>query len=97
MTGQNLGPTPNRAQVTDPDLAAKLDALAQDDDAIHAAHKKLEDLLVELRDLRTSVPTRGNGMVIREANGEPSEIIRLSTPDAVRVALRGVASYLRGE
>jgi hypothetical protein len=62
-----------------------------DEDALAVAHKAVEDALVEFRDRRISVLNRGNGFVVRERDGQPSDIMRLGTRDGLRI---GIAAYL---
>lgn len=62
-----------------------------DEAALAAAHKAVEDALVEFRDGRISVLNRANGFVIRERDGELSSIMRLGTRDGLRI---GIKAYL---
>lgn len=71
-----------------------LRALAGDAAALGAAHIKLEDLLIELRDDRISLMNRGNGLVVREQDGTESSMIRIGTRDAVRIGLLAIADEL---
>lgn len=73
-----------------------LRALAGDAEALAAAHIKLEDLLIELRDDRISLMNRGNGLVVREQDGTESSMIRIGTRDAVRIGLLAIADELEG-
>lgn len=50
----------------------------------------VENALVSLRDARISLPTRGNGLVIREATGEASSTIRMGPEDCLRTGLRAM-------
>jgi len=63
-----------------------------DEDALTAAHLAVEDVLIEFRDRRISVLDRSNGLVVREADGTPSAIMRIGTRDALRT---GIKAYLR--
>jgi hypothetical protein len=63
-----------------------------DEDALTAAPLAIEDTLVEFRDHQISVLNRGNGLVIRDRDGQPSPIMRLGTRDGLRI---GIAAYLR--
>lgn len=54
---------------------------------IDRAHVAIEDALLEWRDARRSQPFAGNGLVVRERDGTPSDIIRLRVPDALRIAV----------
>lgn len=68
--------------------------VASDDSLIEIGRKAIEDLLVEMRDDRMSMPLHGNGFVIKERDGSPSDIIRMSTPMGLRVALNAICTYL---
>jgi hypothetical protein len=59
--------------------------------ALIAAHKAVEEVLVQFRDQRISVLNARNGFVIREFDGGPSDIIRLRTRDGLRI---GIEAYL---
>jgi hypothetical protein len=65
-------------------------AVQLDDRALSVARRVVEDTLVDFRDRRISVDA-GNGLVIREADGEWSSMTRLSTVDGLRI---GIAAYL---
>lgn len=60
------------------------------EDALEIGRKAVEDALLELRDARISMIGRGNGLVICEANGGGSAVIRLGTEDALRIALKAI-------
>jgi hypothetical protein len=57
----------------------------------------VEDVLAKFRDGRLSILERNNGCVIKEADGKPSDVIRLSIEDAVRIAMLAMADYLEAE
>jgi hypothetical protein len=61
---------------------------------LEIGRKAIEDTLVEWRDARLSELMRGNGLVIRDANGEASSIIRFGPEMAVRIALGAIADHL---
>lgn len=63
-----------------------------DEAALEAARRAVEDCLIDFRDRRVSVPFRGNGFVVRGADGLPSDVIRLSTADGLRI---GIRTYLK--
>jgi len=69
---------------------------AVNEDALEAARKAVENALVEFRDNRISVLNVGNGFVIREFDGERSDIIRLSTRDGLRVGIKAYLEALEG-
>lgn len=59
--------------------------------ALEVARKKVEDVLIDMRDSQISILGGGNGFVVREKDGSDSSIIRLST--AVGLSL-GIKAYL---
>jgi len=63
-----------------------------DENALTAAHLAVEDVLVDFRDARISVLGPANGFVIRERDGEPSDVMRLGTRDGLRIAIE---AYLK--
>jgi len=62
-----------------------------DQRALTEAHKAVEDVLIELRDLRVSVLT-ANGLVVRESDGTESSIMRLGTREGLEI---GIRAYLK--
>jgi hypothetical protein len=64
-----------------------------DQDALTEAHKAVEDVLIELRDLRVSVLT-ANGLVVRESDGTESSIMRLGTREGLEIGLRAYLDAL---
>jgi hypothetical protein len=74
--------------------AALLRELAADHDLMwEVARSAVEDLLVEMRDSRISMPTRGNGFVIREEDGKSSDIIRFGPEIGISHALKALADH----
>lgn len=67
---------------------------AVDEGLIEIGRKAIEDVAIEYRDSRIGVLGCGNGIVCREKDGTPSDIIRIPTCDAVRIALRAIAQHL---
>lgn len=59
------------------------------DEALEIGRRAVEDELVELRDARIG-QLRNNGLVIKERDGSPSDIIRLGPEDALRIGLRAM-------
>jgi hypothetical protein len=78
------------------DLAAELDRLAADDEAVEFVRKTLEDVMVEWRDSSMFTANR-NGLAIHNKDGSPSPIIRIGTGMAVGMALRALAKHVRGD
>lgn len=66
-------------------------------DLITAAHIKIEDFLIEMRDSRIGVLNRANGFVVNEYDGTPSSIMRLGTRDGITMALKAIAEALEQE
>ena len=58
------------------------------DQELTAIHAHIENILVEMRDNRTSILGRANGLVVRERDGKPSQTIRIGTRQAVDIAVR---------
>ncbi len=56
---------------------------------LEVGRKAVEDVLIEWRDSRLSV-LRNNGLVVKEADGKDSSIIRMGTEDAVRIAAKAI-------
>lgn len=73
----------------------KLRDLADNHEFLYNVPRKaIEDVLVDNRDGRISFPFRNNGVVVKEADGTASSIIRLPTEMAIGVGLRAIADYL---
>lgn len=72
---------------------ATLRDVAADYALLEVARKAIEDMLVECRDSRMFV-LNNNGLVIKERDGSPSSIIRLSSDIAVSIALHAIADHL---
>lgn len=58
-------------------------SIAENDSLLEIGRKAIEDALVEWRDSRMSMFTRGNGLVIREKDGSDSSIIRFGPESAL--------------
>lgn len=67
-----------------------------DEEALEVARRAVEDTLIEFRDARISV-VAGNGLVVREYDGLPSDVIRLSTRDGLRIGIRAYLTLTTGE
>ena len=61
---------------------------------LEIGRKAVEDVLIDSRDSRISQFLRGNGLVIREKDGTPSDIIRIGTEDALRIGIQAIAKSL---
>jgi hypothetical protein len=66
-------------------------------DLITAAHVKIEDFLIEMRDSRVGLIGPANGFVVREFDSTPSDVIRLGTRDGITMALKAIAEALEQE
>lgn len=65
-------------------------------EALTAAHKAVEDALIEFRDMRVSEPFAANGFVVREADGEESSIIRFGTRTGLNIGIKAYLTALDG-
>lgn len=78
--------------------AEELRQLAEDPDTLTAVHLAIEDQLIDMRDsgmfmgYGNSLPA--NGLVVREADGSPSDIIRMGTRHAVTAILWALADHV---
>lgn len=68
--------------------------VASNDQLLEVGRKAIEDALIEWRDSRMSEPFRGNGLVVREKDGQSSDIIRFGPETALRIGLRAIADSL---
>jgi hypothetical protein len=62
---------------------------------IETARRRIEDYLINMRDIRVSVepgPRYGHGLVVKESDGRESGVIRLSTAEAILMALRAITN-----
>ncbi len=67
------------------------------DDLIEIGRKAIEEVLLDFRDSRIGLLGRGNGLVIRESDGQDSHIIRMGPEDALRIGLKAIIKHLEGE
>jgi len=67
-----------------------MNEIAIDEEALEVARKHIEDILIEFRDARISI-IGGNGFCVREEDGKPSPMMRLSTREGLRI---GIKAYL---
>ena len=61
------------------------------DEDYERGRKAVEDVLIEFRDSRISLPLRNNGLCVKERDGTPSNVIRLAIEDALRIGMRAIA------
>jgi len=66
----------------------QVDALTDED--YERGRQAIEDALIEMRDARMFM-VRGNGLVVREKDGTPSDIILMGPEMALRIGLRAIA------
>lgn len=59
--------------------------------ALEQARRAVEDALIDFRDRRISIMGRGNGFVVLEPDGKPSDIMRLGTIEGLAI---GIKAYL---
>ena len=69
-------------------------SLADNPAWIEFGRKAIEDALIEFRESRISQPMRGNGLVVREKDGNPSSHIRMGPDEALRIGLKAIAEAL---
>jgi hypothetical protein len=78
--------------ISDKAVEAAARALAADDELLEVARLAIEDALIEWRDERRSMPFRNNGLVVKERDGSPSDVIRFGPEMAMRIGLLAVAA-----
>ncbi len=76
------------------DTANSLLKIVDDPVLLEIGRKAIEDELIWFRDERLSEFSRNNGLVCREANGKPSDVIRFGPEVAVKIALKAIAAHL---
>lgn len=69
-----------------------LSDVAADEELLEVGRRAIEVSLVQFRDGRISELGRGNGLVIREANGLDSSVIRFGPETALRIGLKAMAT-----
>ncbi len=60
---------------------------------IEIARARIEDALIEFRDLRVSLGLAvgaGHGLVVKEPDGQPSSTIRITTGEAIKLAIEAI-------
>lgn len=77
-------------------LGDALEALSQDEDALTVGVAAVEAELREWRESGLQMGPRGNGFVIKTADGATSSVIRFGPEVGVRVALKAIATSLDG-
>ena len=65
-------------------------------EVIEVGRQAVEDFLIDLRDSHISTIC-GNGFVVREPDGSPSEVIRLRTDTGLRIALEAMLKAVADE
>lgn len=71
-----------------------LKKLVENKEMMEIARLAIEKELLEYRDLRISQPMRGNGLVIKEKDGAPSDVIRLGPEQALKIGLNAIIKYI---
>lgn len=72
--------------------AQDLRTLAESDDLIAIGKTAVVLHLDMMRSNRMSIPTINTGLVIADADGEPSPVIRASIAQAIKIALKAIAN-----
>lgn len=75
-------------------MIATLNRVSVSSALIEAARLEVEKTLIEYRDARISEFMRGNGLVIREKDGKPSDVIRFGPETAIRIGLKAMCVHL---
>lgn len=79
-------------------IAQKLRELADDKELLYnVPRRKIEDVLIELRDSGLSILGRNNGLVVKYKDGSSSDIIRMTIEDALRIGLLALAEEMDKE
>jgi hypothetical protein len=73
-----------------------LDDIGKDEELLEIGRLAVENELIARRDSRIGIIGRNNGLVCKERNGEPSDIIRMPPEEAIRIALDAIADYIKG-
>lgn len=68
--------------------------LSDDLEMLQVARQAIQDVLIDFRDRRISVLGLGSGMVIKEKDGTPSDLIRLTSIEVIRIGLKAMAEKL---
>lgn len=68
--------------------------IADDNSLLEVGRKAIEDALIDWRNRRLSCLQRNNGLVIREADGGESSMIRHGPEYAMRIGIRAIADHL---
>ncbi|MES2155402.1 MAG: hypothetical protein V4510_09740 [bacterium] len=76
------------------DRDASLSEIIGDASLLEVGRRAVENALIESRDGRMSELGRNNGLVIREADGRDSHIIRFGPETAIRIGLKAIAAEL---
>ena len=76
---------------------ADLQEIIDSKELLEIGRKAIEDVLVDWRDSRLSEFMRGNGLVIREKDGQNSHIIRFGPETALRIGLKAIAAELKNK
>lgn len=73
---------------------AILKTIVDSPELLEVGRKAIEDTLVSFRDDRLAV-LGNNGLVIKERDGTPSDIIRLGTEHALKIGLEAIITHLK--
>lgn len=75
----------------------KITEIVKDRTLLEIARKAIEDQFIWFRDERLSSPLRNNGLVCKEKDGTPSDVIRFGPEDALIIGLKAIAKHLGEE
>ena len=60
---------------------------------LEIGRKAIEDILVERRNGFISILNQPHGFVIRFPNGTPSDVVRMSTIEGLRIAIKAIENH----
>jgi hypothetical protein len=82
------------AQALPSEFAASIRSIATDDTLLKTAAAAVIMELAGARDMRSSLPFARSGLVVAEEDGTPSDAIRLTVLEALRIAVESIATQM---
>lgn len=87
-----------RSMVNKNDDAETLRRIAGDKELLYNVGRlAVEDVLIDFRDSGIYLLGRNNGLVVKHKDGTPSDGIRLTIEDALRLGMQAMADHLEKE
>lgn len=84
-----------KVQKPRPELREKIEEILLSKELLEIGRKAIEDALIDWRDDRLSEFTRGNGLVIREKDGNDSSIIRFGPETALKIGIKAMLKHTK--